>query len=413
MPSTSIDLQSAPTIPAFAILALSLAAFGSGISLRVTDALLPKLSSDFAISLGEASLVITVFSIAYGIAQLMFGPLGDRFGKYFVIACGCGACAVTSLFCALAGSFPMLLVARLVAGATAAAIIPLSMAWIGDVIPYQHRQPVLAKFLIGQILGLSAGVLLGGVAAEHFSWRMPFFGIAALFVPICFLLFALNRRLPATVAPVVTSQAHVISRMANEFALVLAKPWARVVLITVFLEGLFLYGAFAFFVAHLHQAFGLPLSTAGSLVMLYGFGGLAFALCASMLVKRLGEIGLSRWGGICVTLSYITMAYAPVWWCAVPACFMAGLGFYMLHNTLQINATQMAVERRGVAVSAFASCFFLGQATGVGIAGMLVEKIGIPLVITLGGLGVLCVSQNFSRLRAARIDSVVPTPLGT
>ncbi|MBC7686518.1 MAG: MFS transporter, partial [Bdellovibrionales bacterium] len=64
MPSTSIDLQSAPTIPAFAILALSLAAFGSGISLRVTDALLPKLSSDFAISLGEASLVITVFSIA-------------------------------------------------------------------------------------------------------------------------------------------------------------------------------------------------------------------------------------------------------------------------------------------------------------------------------------------------------------
>ena len=49
-------------------------------------------------------------------------------------------------------------------------MIPLSMAWIGDVGPYEHRQPTLARFLIGQILGLSTGVWLGGFAADHFSW---------------------------------------------------------------------------------------------------------------------------------------------------------------------------------------------------------------------------------------------------
>jgi MFS family permease len=49
-------------------------------------------------------------------------------------------------------------IARTVAGTTAASIIPLSMAWIGDVISYERRQPILARFLIGQIFGLSTGV---------------------------------------------------------------------------------------------------------------------------------------------------------------------------------------------------------------------------------------------------------------
>jgi predicted MFS family arabinose efflux permease len=67
----------------------------------------------------------------------------------------------------------------------------------------------------------------------------------------------------------------------------------------------------------------------------------------------------------------------------------------MLHNTLQINATQMAPERRGAAVSAFASCFFLGQSVGVGIAGAVVAHIGTGKVILAGALGVFAVAVNF------------------
>jgi predicted MFS family arabinose efflux permease len=164
-----------PPIPFVAFLSLALAAFASALSLRVTDALLPRLAGEFHVSLGQISYVVTCFSIAYGASQLLFGPLGDRFGKYLVIAWACLACAVSATLCGLAPNFPLLLVARLLAGATAAAILPLSVAWIGDVVPYEQRQPVLARFLTGQILGLSAGVLVGGFAADHLSWRVPFF----------------------------------------------------------------------------------------------------------------------------------------------------------------------------------------------------------------------------------------------
>ena len=211
-------------IPPAAIFGLALAAFASGISLRLTDPLLPVFAHDFSISTGSAAAVITSFSIAYGLSQLFFGPVGDRFGKYRVIAWACVASALTASLCGLALDFEQLVGARLMAGATAAAIIPLSMAWIGDVVPYENRQPVLARFLIGQILGLSAGLLVGGYTADHLSWRVPFFGIGAGFGAIGILLFALDRRLPARARQRSHVEGHALRRTVDEFTQVLVQP---------------------------------------------------------------------------------------------------------------------------------------------------------------------------------------------
>jgi len=384
-------------IPASAVPLLSLAAFGSGVSMRAADPLLPLLASDFSVSVGDASLVITVFSIAYGLAQLGFGPMGDRYGKYFVIALAALASAVTAAMCAGAASLGALLAVRLLAGATAAAIIPLSMAWIGDVIPYEQRQPVLARFMIGQILGLSSGVLVGGLAADAHQWRLPFLLVSAIFLLVGFGLLRLNRRLPPRAKALRAIKGSALLHMVAEFRHIGSLPWARVVLVTVFLEGAALYGPFAFIASHLHHEHGVSLSLAGLVLMLFGFGGFAFAVAAAPMVGRLGEAGLSRWGGALLALSLATIGATPVWWLAFPACFCAGLGFYMFHNTLQTNATQMAPDRRGAAVASFASCFFMGQAVGVGVAGRLTTHVSTGALLLGGAAGVLVVSLNFAR----------------
>ena len=392
----------ATEISPLAFIALSLAAFGSGVSQRVTDPLLPRFALEFGVSLGEASWVVTIFTLGYGFNQLFFGPLGDRFGKYRVIAWACVACAGATLLCALAPGFQTLLAARLVAGAMLAAIIPLSMAWIGDVVPYEERQPVLARFLIGQILGVSAGQMLGGLAADYLGWRVPFFLLAAGFIAVSLLLFSMQRRLPAHALGAMRLEGHVLQRMFREFGLVLREPWARVVTLSVFLEGAFLYGAFAFIASHLHHTHGLSLSASGAVVMSFGFGGFMFAAASRVFVQRLGETGLARWGGITMFVSLLAIALLPTWWWSIPACFVAGLGFYMLHNTLQINATQMAPERRGAAVAAFAFCFFTGQSAGLALAGAVAESIGTRGIIAAGGIGVLFVGLVFARLKANR-----------
>lgn len=392
--------RSDPDISPLAFVALSLAAFGSGVSQRVADPMLPRFAVEFDVSLGAASWIVTIFTLGYGFNQLCFGPLGDRFGKYRVIAWACVACAGASLLCALAPGFQTLLVARVIAGAMLAAIIPLAMAWIGDVVPYEQRQPVLARFLIGQILGVSAGQLLGGLAADYLGWRVPFFLLAAGFVGVSVLLFSMLRRLPARARSVSTADGHALQRLFREFARVLRQPWACVVILTVFLEGAFLYGAFAFIATHLHQTHGLSLSASGAVVMLFGFGGFLFATTSRPLVQHLGETGLARWGGIAMFASLLAIALQPIWWWSLPACFVAGLGFYMLHNTLQTNATQMAPERRGAAVAAFAFCFFTGQSAGLALAGAAMASIGTRGIIVVAAVGVLVVAFGFAQLKA-------------
>lgn len=386
-----------PFILRRAIIALSAGAFGSGMSMRVTDPMLLRLSSDFDIPLGLAAWVITIFGVAYGCSQLLFGPLGDRYGKYRVIAWACLACALSALLCGLTTEFTGLLLARALAGATAAAVIPLSMAWIGDVIPYDNRQSVLARFLVGQILGLSAGVLVGGWCADYLDWRTPFFLLTAWFFVVGCYLIHLNGLLPASARALHQVKGSALARLVAEFRAVLAVPWARTVLLTVLIEGGLVFVAVAFLPTHLHTVYSLSVSSAGALVMLFGLGGLIFAACSRYLVRQMGEAGLTRYGSVLMAMSMLAIAYSPHWWITLPACLGLGLGFYMMHNTLQINATQMAPERRGAAVAAFASCFFLGQSTGVALGGGLVAFTGTAHLIAAAGLGVFLTGASFSK----------------
>lgn len=63
------------------IVLLAIAGFFSGAALRICDGLLPRIARDFGVTPGVAGHVVISFSIGYGLSQLLFGPLGDRFGK--------------------------------------------------------------------------------------------------------------------------------------------------------------------------------------------------------------------------------------------------------------------------------------------------------------------------------------------
>ncbi len=169
---------------------------------------------------------------------------------------------------------------------------------------------------------------------------------------------------------------------------------ARFVLLVVFLEGVALFGPMAFLATHLHLVFEVSLARAGSIVMLFAAGGLLFVMNSAAMVRRFGETGLARGGGFLLAVAMAAAALAPVWWTAPLACTVLGIGFYMLHTTLQTNATQMAPSARGAAVSLFASAFFVGQTVGVAVASLLVEPLGTAAVLTAGavclaGLGLL------------------------
>jgi MFS transporter, YNFM family, putative membrane transport protein len=378
---------------------LSAASFASVATMRAADPLLPQVAREFGVSAGEASIIATAFALAYGCCQLVYGALGDRFGKYRLVTLATLASAVTVASAAFAGSLGMLGAARLAAGASAAAIVPLSMAFIGDHVPYERRQTVLARFLTGTILGIVSGQVFGGVLGEMVGWRAVFLLLGAVFLLVGALLLVEVRS--ARVPPPRLGSSISLHSLLHGYALLLRRPWTRIVLATVCAEAFLFYGAFTFVGAYLHEVFELDYATVGILLGFMGLGGLLYALTVRPLVQALGERGLALCGGVAIAVAFVAVASGSLAAMA-PAIALLGLGLHMLHNTLQTNATQMAPEARGLAVSTFANVLFIGQAAGVWLAGLLIDRIGFAPVFIAAGAALLVVGLTFALMLGSR-----------
>ncbi len=375
-------LDAAAPVPVRSIALLSLAAFASAATARVADPLLPQVAEEFGTSIASASVVATGFTLAYGLCQVIYGPVGDRFGKYTLIAAMTLLSALGTGLAALAGDLATLGTLRLLSGATAAAIIPLSMAHIGDIVPYEGRQPVLARFMSGQILGVIAGQAAGGALGEWIGWRGVFLALAAAYVVIGALLWRELRSPRVAQTRTIVSMAGLVAN----FTALARTPRVRLVVGTVFVEGMLFFGGFTFVGAFVRHVYGLGYTAIGGLLASFGIGALAYTIMAPRVVAALGQRNMVLAGGALLAVAFALFALSPAWWLLPLPIALCGLGFYLFHNTLQTQATQMAPYARGVAVSVFASCFFLGQAAGVALGGPLAEAFGYPPLFLLAGL---------------------------
>ena len=356
-----------------------MAGFASQAQVRVMDSLLPQVAADLHTTVGAAAMVVTAYAITHGSIQLIIGPVGDRFGKYRTVALACAIGTILVAVCGMVSTLPQLALARLATGAAAGWVIPISMAYVGDVTPSERLQPILARYLSGQILGQLFGQAAGGVLGDLLGWRNVFFVLAGMFaIATAGLMFEL-----AVNPQTRKSSAGAAGRgLIADYDLVLSNPFARIVIGAAFLEGALAWGAFAYIGADLHLRFGLTYTLVGITVGCFGIGGLIYAGLVKILVRRLGQIGLAIGGSLVLAAAYVTLAGSPAWWLAPAATTAIGLGFYMLHNTLQTNATQMTPEARGTAVALFSSALYVGQTAGVALGALVIDRVGaVPLFL--------------------------------
>jgi YNFM family putative membrane transporter len=333
--------------------------------------------------------------------QFVYGPLGDRLGKYTVASYATLACTVGALASTLAPSLGWLTMARVLTGATAAGVIPLAMAWVGDQVPWEQRQPVLARLLGAGVAGMIAGQWLSGVFADALGWRAGFFAVAILFASAGIMMRWGACDAGLTGAPADASTAATDSTQTSSLQRTLEvlsnRPARRILAITA-VEGGFAYSAMAFAPSHLHGRFGMAVSAAGAILALYGVGGLLYSRSATWLLARLKPPSMARAGGLMSGLAWVLFALAPGPGWTLPLCLLSGLGFYMIHNTLQAQATQMAPAQRGTAVALFACSLFLGQSIGMGTASWLVDRLSTTAVLAGYGIGLAVVGLVVGRM---------------
>jgi predicted MFS family arabinose efflux permease len=97
-------------------------------------------------------------------------------------------------------------------------------------------------------------------------------------------------------------------------------------------------------------------------------------------------------GGALVSIGFLILSFQPVWWLGPLATVLIGLGFYMVHNTFQTNATQMSPQARGTALAIFSSALYMGITAGVAAAAPIVDRFtAVPVFLTSAiGFPVLC-----------------------
>ena len=197
--------------------------------------------------------------------------------------------------------------------------------------------------------------------------------------------------------------------MPRRYLTLLRGREVRRVLGLVGAEGCLLYGGFTFVGAFLNHDLGIGYAEIGVILAAFGIGGLSYSGVVPLIVHRFREHEMAMFGGVGMALGLAACALTPASWPVAPALASAGFGFYLMHNTLQTRASQMAPHVRGLGMSLFSAAYFLGQAAGVGACGLAVDAFGFRSVFagTAGGLIALSLCAAILLARSSATDKEV------
>ena len=378
-------------LPVF--LVFSLCAFASGFALRIIDPLVVPISAQFGVTPAAAAMLSTAYAVPYAAAQPFLGPLGDRFGKTRCIQICSAGMAAALVFSTVAPTFELLMTSRILAGMFAGGLIPLVLAGMGDRYDMQERQVMIGRLLFAIITGQMMGSLVAGITNAAYGWRSAVLVSAAASVLATALAwFAIPRPPRATPPP---GGEHPSFRVL--YGRVFENPKAIWLYAAVVAEGIFIFGLFPYVGPLLIERAGSDAEAAarqaGFVLGAFGIGGLGYAFSVRRIIDALGVRRMCWVGATGAALSYAALGLLRLWWLDALVMLVIGVGYYMLHNSLQAEATEIAPAARGSAVALFAAGLFAGQGIGPLLFGGLVHTLGFEIALLACCIGLLLLGR--------------------
>jgi predicted MFS family arabinose efflux permease len=354
-------------------------AFLVSVDVRILAPVLPSISQSLDSTAGTVGLAMTTYALAYGTGQLVYGPLSDRRSRIAVVrvaGLGFSLCTVLS---ALALTPRQFISIRLLAGACAGAVIPLTLVFIGDTVEYARRQVVIGRFSVITSAALAFSASIGGTVAYLVSWRVMLLGYGLLALIPVGLMWRLEAMRP--------SEA---SEDGGGFADFLRDRRAQFVYVAVFLEGFLLWGGVTYLGSFGSLRHGLDQLTVGVLIALFGIGTMTGGLLMGRIRRRLSENALAALGGTLMGAAFLILIPRWPWTVFAASMLVLGLGFVGLHTTLQLRGTEIGgPAARGKAFSLFAFNLFVGISTGAALLGRLVDAGNYEAMFAITGVGLI------------------------
>ncbi|MFH2126887.1 MAG: MFS transporter [Pseudomonadota bacterium] len=341
--------------------------------------ILPAIAANLHIDVTRAGLLISAYMVPFGIFQLVFGPLADRFGKKQVITFSMILFTLATGLCALGLGLPDLALYRALTGMFAASVMPISLAMIGDLFPIEKRQGAIGGFMGISFLGQGLSMAIGGVTAYFLNWRGVFLLYAVLSIIPTLALIKVYKSIPASKNP----QAKFLA----PYAKLLAHTRSLYTYILVLLEGVFIIGSFSYLGAYISQTYHYNYLQIGLIMTAFGLATVIGGKLSGKLSQAMTPRGLLSLGLLAAVVAEAVFAYlgGSLGW-LIAGIALLGFGFIFTHSTLLTRATEFAMKARGAAMSLVAFCFMGGGGLGTALGGVVIQHEGFSgLFLIYGG----------------------------
>ncbi len=349
----------------------------------VVSPILPSIASAFGVPVASTGVLIAAYMLPFGLFQLAYGPLADRYGKFRTVVATLTLFAGVTALGALMPSVQGLTVIRGLTGVFAAATMPVSLALLGDSVPMVDRQKAIGTFMGIAFLGQGVSMILGGVIAFALGWRWVFglYGLIAAVIAV--VLWSRMGRFPAVPAasgPIFAPYRTLLGRWRS----------ARVYAVAL-VEGMLILGLFSFLGALLSSRHGLNALEVGAAMTAFGVAAVVFGRVSGSLAERVGRVNLIAGALVIAGISGVALAWVPLLPIEVAAIFGLGAGFMLAHSSILTIATELAARHRGVAMSLVAFAFMGGGSVGTMLAGRVIDGWGFETYLLGWGLALVLV----------------------
>ena len=347
--------------------------------------IIPTLSGIFGASAETVGLVVPAYLIPYGIATLAYGLLADRLGIERVMFLSLAAFAALTVLTATAQSIEQLALWRIATGFGASGVVPLALALVGRLYPYEQRGRPLGWLFGAMAGGMAFGSPLGAMLVPLVGWQGLFVVVGAAGVVLLLVLLPYRTVIATTVQPV----SGTLQDLLRAYKDLLGTPRGQRTYGFVLVNSMFHSGVFTWLGVYFERRYGLGPVEIGLALLGYGVPGLLLGPVIGRLADRWGRARLIPIGLILSALAAaLLMLDFPILFAPLVAMILS-LGYDMTQPLFAGIVTSLGGKRAGQAMGLNVFTLFVGFGLGSLFFGWLLQfdfetALGVFAVVELG-----------------------------
>ena len=322
--------------------------------------IIPALATAFGTSDQAVGLIVPAYLIPYGIATLVYGLLADRLGIHRLMFASLAAFAALTALTATATSIEQIALWRVLTGLGASGVVPLGLALVGRLFPYEQRGRPLGWLFGAMAGGMAFGSPLGAMLVPFIGWKGLFLVVGAAGGGLLLLFLPYRRIIAAAVSPVTGT----LGDLFRGYKDLLGTPRGLRTYGYVFVNSMFHSGVFTWLGVYFERRYGAGPVGIGLALLGYGVPGFLFGPLIGRAADRWGRgrllpigLGLSAVAAAVLLLGF-PMILAPV------VAMVLSLGYDMTQPLFAGIVTSLGGKRPGQAMGLNVFMLFVGFGLG-------------------------------------------------